>query len=80
MMQSWALNPHTCAGCGMTGNAYTLPYSLGLPSWAYYLQTVGDPLCSMPRPASPTPGSPAAPRPTAAYAVRDPPSPARQGK
>ena len=26
----------------MTGNAYTLPYSLGLPSWAYYLQTVGD--------------------------------------
>lgn len=26
----------------MTGNSYTLPYSLGLPSWAYYLQTVGD--------------------------------------
>ena len=31
-----------CAGCGMAGNAYTLPYTLGLPSWAHYLQTVGD--------------------------------------
>jgi hypothetical protein len=30
------------AGCGMTGNQYVLPYTLGLPSWAQYLQTVGD--------------------------------------
>ena len=26
----------------MTGNRYVLPYTLGLPSWAQYLQTVGD--------------------------------------
>ena len=30
------------AGCGMTGNQYVLPYTLGMPSWAQYLQTVGD--------------------------------------
>ncbi|KAK9845899.1 hypothetical protein WJX81_005505 [Elliptochloris bilobata] len=32
----------TISGCGMTGNAYMLPYTLGLPSWAAYLQGVGD--------------------------------------
>ncbi len=26
----------------MTGNQYVLPYTLGMPSWAQYLQTVGD--------------------------------------